>query len=255
MDEIKALLEREVRRYNTPAFIDDDPVQFPRLYSDKRDIEIASLLTSTIAWGKRTMICRNASRMMQIMEHHPYEYVMDRAYEDLPDGNIHRTFFNKNLRYYLRGLHSVYSRYGSLEDLARSIGAADSEAPAWEIAAALNACLIEANAGVADCRCLPQGLDKTALKRFNMALRWLVRNDGIVDMGVWDVISPAQLYIPLDVHVGDVSRAIGLLQRHSNDRAAVVELTARLREFCPEDPIKYDFALFSLGINAEITTD
>ena len=255
MDEIKALLEREVRRYNTPAFIDDDPVQFPRLYSDKRDIEIASLLTSTIAWGKRTMICRNASRMMQIMEHSPYEYVMDRAYEDLPDGNIHRTFFNKNLRYYLRGLHSVYSRYGSLEDLARSIGAADSEAPAWEIAAALNACLIEANAGVADCRCLPQGLDKTALKRFNMALRWLVRNDGIVDMGVWDVISPAQLYIPLDVHVGDVSRAIGLLQRHSNDRAAVVELTARLREFCPEDPIKYDFALFSLGIYAEITTD
>ncbi|MGM9872583.1 MAG: TIGR02757 family protein [Muribaculaceae bacterium] len=255
MDEIKALLEREVRRYNTPAFIDDDPVQFPRLYSDKRDIEIASLLTSTIAWGKRTMICRNASRMMQIMEHRPYEYVMDRAYEDLPDGNIHRTFFNKNLRYYLRGLHSVYSRYGSLEDLARSIGAADSEAPAWEIAAALNACLIEANAGVADCRCLPQGLGKTALKRFNMALRWLVRNDGIVDMGVWDVISPAQLYIPLDVHVGDVSRAIGLLQRHSNDRAAVVELTARLREFCPEDPIKYDFALFSLGINAEITTD
>lgn len=255
MDEIKALLEREVRRYNTPAFIDDDPVQFPRLYSDKRDIEIASLLTSTIAWGKRTMICRNASRMMQIMEHRPYEYVMDRAYEDLPDGNIHRTFFNKNLRYYLRGLHSVYSRYGSLEDLARSIGAADSEAPAWEIAAALNACLIEANAGVADCRCLPQGLGKTALKRFNMALRWLVRNDGIVDMGVWDVISPAQLYIPLDVHVGDVSRAIGLLQRHSNDRAAVVELTARLREFCPEDPIKYDFALFSLGIYAEITTD
>lgn len=247
--DLKALLESEVRRYNTPEFITDDPVQFPRLYSDPRDIEITSLIVSTIAWGNRTMICRNASRMLAMMDHQPYRYVMDEAYEDLPDGNIHRTFFNRNLRHYLRGLHRVYSRHGSLEELARHAGAPAAEAPAWTIAAALNAELEAAN-GCTDSRCLPLGIDKTALKRFNMALRWLVRDDGIVDMGIWKAITPAQLRIPLDVHVANVSRGLGLLTRRSNDRTAVEELTARLREFCPDDPVKYDFALFGAGVNA-----
>ncbi|MDE6289081.1 MAG: DUF2400 domain-containing protein, partial [Muribaculaceae bacterium] len=101
-----------------------------------------------------------------------------------------------------------------------------------------------------DSRCLPLGLETTALKRFNMALRWLVRNDGIVDLGVWTALTPAMLRIPLDVHVGNVSRALGLLERKANDRRAVEELTARLRTFCPEDPVKYDFALFGAGVAA-----
>lgn len=255
MDELKAYLDCEVLKYNTPEFIEEDPVQFPRLYTDKRDIEIASLLTSTIAWGNRTMICRDASRLMAMLEHQPYRYVMEKAYEELPEGNIHRTFFNRNLRYYLRGLHLVYERFGSLEELAVSIGAPQAEAPAWEIARALNDCLKNANGGNTDSRCLPQDLEKTALKRFNMALRWLVRNDGIVDMGVWTSIKPSQLRIPLDVHVGNVSRSLGLLDRRSNDRRAVEELTGKLQIFCPEDPVKYDFALFGAGIAAKATKD
>lgn len=250
MDDIKELLDREVARYNRPEFIEDDPVQFPHLYKDKRDIEIASLLVSTIAWGKRPMICRNASRMMALMEHRPYDYVMDGGFEELPDGNIHRTFFNANLKHYLRGLRLVYTRYGSLEDLAVACGAPSSEAPAWTLAAALNGILCEANDGCTDSRCLPLGLETTALKRFNMALRWLVRNDGIVDLGVWTALTPAMLRIPLDVHVGNVSRALGLLERKANDRRAVEELTSRLRTFCPEDPVKYDFALFGAGVAA-----
>ncbi|MDE6655316.1 MAG: TIGR02757 family protein [Muribaculaceae bacterium] len=246
--EIFDLLEREAARINNPDFINDDPVQFPRMFTDLRDIEIAALLCSTIAWGNRKMICRNCMKMLQLMDLQPYNYVMDRGYEDLPDGNVHRTFFNSDLRHYLRGLHSIYSRHDTLQDFARAHSIGDKEAPSWALAAAINDALTLANDGKADSRCLPQNLQSTALKRLNMALRWLVRNDGIVDMGVWDVITPAQLYIPLDVHVSDVARDLGLLARKSNDRKAVEQLTATLREGRPDDPVYYDYALFGIGI-------
>lgn len=246
-EEIIDLLETQAARYNTPEFIDADPVQFPRRFSDKRDIEITALLASTIAWGNRKMICRSADKMLSLMDHQPHAYVMDRGFEDLPDGNIHRTFFNRNLRHYLRGLHSIYSRFDSLEDFAKHAGAPYAEAPSWHLAEAINCELNAANGGTDDCRCLPLGLDKSALKRFNMALRWLVRDDGIVDMGVWSSIKPSQLYIPLDVHVGNVSRQLGLLTRRANDRRAVEELTDTLRVLRPDDPVYYDFALFGIG--------
>lgn len=249
--DIADLLNREAARYNSPDFIAADPVQFPRMFSDRRDIEIAALLASTIAWGNRTMICRSANKMFSLMDWQPYNYVMDRGYEELPEGNIHRTFFNRNLRHYLRGLHDVYARHGSLEEFAVACGAPASEAPSWHLADALNRALADANGGCDDCRCLPLGLDKSALKRFNMALRWLVRDDGIVDMGVWKAITPAQLFIPLDVHVGNVSRSLGILDRRQNDRRAVEQLTATLRTLRPADPVVYDFALFGIGIDSK----
>ena len=242
------LLEEEARRINSPAFIADDPVQFPRRFTSQPDAEIASLLSATIAWGNRRMICRDCDRMLALMGHDPHAYVMEQAYEDLPDGNIHRTFFNRNLRHFLRGLHRVYSRHATLEDFARACGATAAEAPSWHLVEALNNELREANGGCDDSRCLPLNLKATALKRINMALRWLVRNDGIVDLGVWDVLKPSQLYIPLDVHVGDISRELGLLTRKANDRKAVDEVTAHLRRFNPEDPTLYDFALFGIGM-------
>lgn len=255
-DELKALLDRESATYNRPEFIEADPVQFPRMFGDKRDIEIASLLASTIAWGNRTMICRSANKMFGLMDWQPYKYIMDRGYEELPDGNVHRTFFNANLRHYLRGLRAIYSSYGDLEGLAADVKAShDGPELPWAIADRINSELQRANDGRDDCRCLPLGLDKSALKRFNMALRWLVRKDGIVDPGIWDVMSPAELYIPLDVHVGNVSRGLGLLGRKANDRRAVVELTATLREMCPEDPVKYDYALFGIGVSGRFTKD
>lgn len=249
--DIADLLNREAARYNSPDFIAADPVQFPRMFSDRRDIEIAALLASTIAWGNRTMICRSANKMFALMDWQPYNYVMNRGYEELPEGNIHRTFFNRNLRHYLRGLHDVYARHGSLEEFAVACGAPASEAPSWHLADALNRALADANGGCDDCRCLPLGLDKSALKRFNMALRWLVRDDGIVDMGVWKAITPAQLFIPLDVHVGNVSRSLGILDRRQNDRRAVEQLTATLRGLRPDDPVVYDFALFGIGIDSK----
>lgn len=249
--DIAQLLHTEARRLNSPAFIDADPVQFPRRFTDQRDIETAALLCATIAWGNRTMICRNCERMLGLLEWQPYNYIMDEAYETLPDGNVHRTFFRANLRHYLRGLHRVFERYGSVEGLAAARGIASEAAPAWALARELNAELAAANDGCADSRCLPQNLDSTALKRLNMALRWLVRRDGIVDMGIWTVLDPSQLYIPLDVHVGNTARDLGLLDRRSNDRRATEQLTAALRTLRPDDPTIFDFALFGLGIEAK----
>ncbi len=244
---LKRELDTLVTRINSPEFISQDPVQFPRLFSDPRDIEIVSLLVSGIAWGNRTMICRNCSKMLSLMDMQPYNYMMDKGYEELPDMNIHRTFFARNLRHYLRGLRLLYSRYGSMEDFARRCGATTDEFPAWRLARGVNEVLLEAN-GCSDSRCMPAANDSSAMKRLNMALRWLVRDDGIVDLGIWKSMKPSQLYIPLDVHVANISRSYGLLQRKSNDKKAVVELTSQLRRFRPDDPVIYDYALFGLGI-------
>ena len=247
--DLAQLLDSEARRINSPAFIADDPVQFPRRYERLQDIEIASLLAATIAWGNRKMICRDADRMFSLMDNRPYDYVVSGAFEELPDRlNIHRTFFARNLKNYLRGLKTIYSAHVSLADFARQRRVGEAEHPSWALVAALNEELLRAN-GVPDSRCLPLNLKTTALKRVNMALRWLVRDDGIVDIGVWKgVIKPSQLYIPLDVHVGDVARRLGLLQRRSDDRRAVMELTGELRRFNPDDPVIYDFALFGIGM-------
>ena len=115
---LKELLDFEARRINSIDFIGADPVQFPRKFETQQDIEIAAFLSATLAWGNRTMICRDCARMFELMDWQPHRYVVDEGYEDLPDMNIHRTFFAKNLRHYLRGLHAVYSRYGTLEDFA-----------------------------------------------------------------------------------------------------------------------------------------
>lgn len=250
MNEIKDLLNREAKRINHPDFIGSDPVQFPRRFETLQDIEIVSLLCATIAWGRRTMICSNCEKMLAVMQNDPYCFMLDEAYETLPDElNIHRTFFVRDFKFMLRGLRGIYKKYGSLNDFALACHVSESEQPAWQLVESMNNVFAEANQGQSNSRCLPVQLKNTALKRVNMALRWLVRNDGIVDLGVWNALKPAQLFIPLDVHVGDTARALGLIRRRTNDRRTVVELTEILRSFNREDPVIYDFALFGLGMN------
>ena len=250
--DIVSLLETTATKMNQPDFIESDPVKFPRLFSDIRDIEIVSLLVSAIAWGNRKMILRNADRMLTLMEHSPYHYIMDGGYEELENGqNIHRTFFTDNLKHFLRGLHKIYSKYDTIDSMIKKLAVNREEYVPWRLAEIINTELREANAGYADSRCLPVDTSKSALKRLNMAMRWLVRDDGIVDLGVWSSLKPSQLFIPLDVHVGDVSRGLGLLERRSNDRKAVIELTECLRTLRPEDPTFYDFALFGIGVTGE----
>ncbi|MDE5653010.1 MAG: TIGR02757 family protein [Muribaculaceae bacterium] len=247
--EIRELLDAEAERINSPAFIADDPVQFPRRFERLADIETVAFLSAIIAWGNRRMICRDAERILDIMGDHPADYVLDRAYEDLdPAMNLHRTFFAANFQHFLRGLREIFRRYGSVDAFSAAIGAGADDAPAWKLVGEINRVMAAANEGRIDSRALPQNLRTTALKRVNMALRWLVRDDGIVDMGVWTSIPKSKLYIPLDVHVGNTARRLGLIDRKANDRRTVELLTSRLRSWRPDDPAIYDYALFGIGV-------
>lgn len=248
-EQLKAFLDSEAERINNEDFIANDPVQFPRRFERLQDIELVSFLSASIAWGKRKMICNNCEKMLKIMDNAPLEYVRNEAYEDLPDEfNIHRTFFVRNFKYMLRGFNRIFSKYGSLHDFAAANGVGDSETPSWRLVELMQEQFSAANGGATDSQCLPTQLKNTALKRVNMALRWLVRDDGIVDMGVWTAIKKSQLYIPLDVHVGDTARSLGMIERKANDKRTVLELTAQLRRMRPDDPVIYDYALFGIGI-------
>lgn len=242
------LLDSEAERINNPGFIDKDPVQFPRRFDKLQDIELVSFLAATLAWGNRKMICNDIEKMLGLMDYAPYQYLLDEGYEDLdPKLNIHRTFFASHLQHFLKGFKKIYERCGSLDAFAKANRVGEEEAPAWKLVELINKELLDAN-GVSCSRCLPLNLKQSALKRVNMALRWLVRDDGIVDLGVWKSIPKSKLYIPLDVHVGNISRELGLLTRKANDRKSVEELTSLLRQLRPDDPAIYDFALFGIGI-------
>ena len=242
--DIKEYLDKHAERINNPLFIEDDPVKFPRRYKDLRDIEIVSFLVATIAWGKRAMILRDAERMLSKIGSSPYDYVMSKGYEKLGVANVHRTFFENDMAYMLRGFRHFYSLYESIDEYMSAL----TDHTPHKLVEALRSSAMEANGNIYNMRCYSKDLKNTALKRVNLAMRWLVRNDGIVDLGVWKSMKPSELYIPLDVHVGNTAREIGLLTRKNNDWKAVDELTRKLREFNPEDPVIYDFALFGIGI-------
>ena len=168
--DIITLLDEEVARNNTREFIVDDPVQFPRRYDDVRDIEIVSLLVAAISWGRRPMILRDADRMLALMDHQPYRYMMEEGYEDLPSRhNIHRTFFASDLQWYLRGLREIYRRYGTLDDFALAHGVGEDPMPAWRLVEEMQRVVSGVNGGTNSPQCLPTNLRTTALKRVNMA--------------------------------------------------------------------------------------
>ena len=245
--DIKEYLDKHAARINNPSFIENDPVQFPRRYKDLCDIEIVAFLVSTIAWGKRAMILRDAERMLAKMGSCPYDYVMNEGYKKLGTANVHRTFFEQDMAYMLRGFKHFYSRHNSMDDYMSTYDEHTGGIP-QKIVEALRKSAMEANDNKPNTKCYSGNLENTALKRVNLALRWLVRNDGIVDLGVWKSIKPCQLYIPLDVHAGNTARELGLLTRKNNDWKAVDELTSKLRIYNPKDPILYDFALFGIGV-------
>jgi len=232
-------------------FVARDPVRFPRHFAglhqknfhakklsreERADIEVAAFLAATIAWGQRKAILASAERMFALMGGRPGEFVLSGDFGGLPEGCVHRTFFGNDLRYFCRGLKFCYDRYDSLENLFAGAGGL------WQGIALFRREMAAGNRGTESKHVAnPEG--GAACKRINLALRWLVRGDA-VDIGLWSKVSPAELRIPLDVHVARGARKLGLLQRKSNDRKAVEELTEALRGFCPEDPVRYDLALF-----------
>lgn len=246
MDKIKRLLDEKAAFYNCKEFIKNDPVQFPHAFCDKRDIEISALLASVVAWGNRTMIINSCKKMLfGIMEGTPYDYVMNEKWRTIEETqNIHRTFFARDFIYLCKGLREIYEKQGSMEPYF-------SGCDVWSGIHELRSVLSVANDGSSTKHIsnpiAQKGKPASACKRLHMMLRWLSRDDGIVDLGIWKDVSPAKLMIPLDVHVARVARGLGLVTRAQNDRKTVEELTAVLREFSPDDPVRYDFALFGVG--------
>ena len=244
IEDIKEFLDEAVLKINTPDFINDDPVQFPRRYDLLQDQEIAGFLTALISWGKRPMILKDADKMLNLLGSSPYEWIMNEGYLELHSHEtIHRTFNTDDLKYIAKGLHILYQQYDSMQSLFIQKDMFDGIINLRNI-------ILEANhnPGYRIEKQLSNPERKSACKRIHMFLKWMVRNDQIVDLGVWKAVSPSRLYIPLDVHVIKVSHYLGLLNRNQNDRKAVEELTEQLRLFSPEDPIKYDYALFGLGV-------
>ena len=246
MERLKAVLDEKATQYNCPQFIENDPISFPHSFSRKEDVEIVALLASIIAWGNRKMILRSGNRMFnEIMHSRPYEYVMGGEWESLDDRmNIHRTFFAADFKYICRGLRSILSKYGSMEPLFAGCSVWDGiEHLRQELAIVNDGVFTRHISNPIPSKCKPA----SACKRMHMMLRWLCRKDGIVDLGIWDCIPQSALMIPIDVHVARTARALGLVSRKQNDRRTVEELTAKLREFSPDDPVRYDFALFGFG--------
>lgn len=246
---VRQLLEEKVSTYNRREFIRGDPIQVPHQFNRRENIEIAAFLTATIAWGRRDTIIRNALDLMSRMDHDPYEFLMNLGKDDLDvfNGFRHRTFNEQDCRFFIQSLHEIYRNKGGLyriflEGYGQTKSVKDAFRGFRDIFFGLKH-LPRTEKHLAD------PYSGSAAKRLNMFLRWMVRRDDRgVDFGIWEEIDPAHLYLPLDLHTGNVARKLGLLGRKQNDWKAVEELTLALRAFDPGDPVKYDFALFGLGM-------
>jgi uncharacterized protein (TIGR02757 family) len=244
---IRGYLDEKVFQYNNPRFIERDPVQIPHNFSEKEDIEIAGFLTAVISWGNRTSILNSAKRIMGFMGNSPYDFIINHQVRHLRnmDGFVHRTFNSTDLLTFISALRFLYHQGEGLEGLFNQHQTADSLQPAIH---QLKKEFFMVPHMSRTQKHLPDPFAGSAAKRINMFLRWMVRNDNSgVDFGIWSKISPSKLSCPLDVHTGNVARKLGLLKRKQNDAKAVQELDHFLRSLDPQDPVKYDFALFGLG--------
>lgn len=244
--QLKEFLDEKVALYLQPKFITEDPISIPHSFDKKEDIEISAFLCATIAWGRRPMIMRNAHRMMEIMEGSPYDFIMNAGSKEIENtlNFCHRTFQGVDFQTFILALRNIYKNHQGLEacfftnkeDLSEGIS--NFKKVFFSIEHPLRT-----EKHVSD------PLKGSAAKRLIMFLRWMVRTDKEgVDFGLWKSLKPNQLSCPLDVHTANVGRKLGLIQRKANDWKTVKELDTHLRKFCPEDPAKYDFALFGLGV-------
>ncbi|MEQ6124169.1 TIGR02757 family protein [Pseudotenacibaculum sp. MALMAid0570] len=245
--ELKDFLDAKVEKYNTLSFIDSDPIQIPHLFSKKEDIEISGFLSATIAWGNRKMIIKNAKRLMEIMDYAPYDFVLNHSEKDLSNcGFVHRTFNAIDLTCFIKSLQNIYKKHKGLEFLLLP---EIQEENYQNSIANFKSIFFELPHQTRTEKHISNPLKNSAAKRIHMFLRWMVRQDKTgVDFGLWKSHSPSKLSCPLDVHSGNVARKLQLLKRKQNDWKALQELDSSLRSFDSTDPVKYDFALFGLGV-------
>ena len=251
-EDLGAFLSTQVSHYNSTAFIESDPIVIPHQFSRLQDIEIAGFFAALLAWGNRRTILNNCRRLLACMDNAPFDFVENFTTADLKplEGFVHRTYNAVDLFHTLYFLKDHYRNYDSLEMAfaqfihGESTGIKDLLTGFHQYFFDLSKAPVRTRKHIAS---PDRG---SACKKLNMFLRWMVRRDNQgVDFGLWQKIKPADLMIPLDIHSGRVARQLGLLSRKQDNWKAVEELTASLREFDATDPIKFDFALFGMGVN------
>ncbi|QNF31420.1 TIGR02757 family protein [Adhaeribacter swui] len=249
--ELYTLLEQNYQKFNQPAFIIDDPISIPHRFTQKQDIEISGLFAAILAWGQRKTIIAKCTELLQRFDNAPYDFIKNHQDTDLKAlvGFKHRTFNDTDLLYLVYFLHQFYQQHDSLElafvgpDKIKILNQKDRLEYFHNLVFALP------EAPNRTRKHISTPARKSACKRINMYLRWMVRQDNHgVDFGLWQFMQPADLICPCDVHVDRVARRLGLIIRPQTDWQTAVELTLKLQEFDPQDPVKYDFALFGLGL-------
>ncbi len=249
LEKIKILLDTKEQLYNNTSFIEKDPISIPHSFSLQQDIEIMGFFASVFAWGQRATIIKKCKEIAERMDNSPYQFITQYQDEDLKSmlGFKHRTFNDTDLLYFIDFLKRHYSKYNSLEDAFIPVGKHFTT----EIALThfYNYFFDEAPLSFRTRKHISTPAKKSACKRLNMFLRWMVRCDSNgVDFGIWKKLKPKDLICPLDVHVERTGRILGLITRKNPDWLAAIELTDNLRLLDKDDPVKYDFALFGISI-------
>ncbi len=247
-EELKDFLDRKADQYNHIDFIESDPISIPHRFTGKEDIEISGFLSATISWGNRMLILRNARLMLDFLDDSPYDFILNHTDNDLKRISrvIHRTFNDSDFLYFIKALKHIYNTQTGLEAIFNRYRTNESLQPAIH---QFRNHFFELPHNSRTMKHISDPFKGSAAKKLNMYLRWMIRKDDRgVDFGIWKSIPPSILSCPLDVHSGNVARKLGLLTRRQNDTKAVSELDTNLREMDRNDPVKYDFALFGLGV-------
>lgn len=247
-NKVRDFLELKAEHYNAEWFIEKDPVSIPHLFTGKEDIEISGFLTAGISWGQRAQILKKARLLMDWMGMEPYRFVTDAGEQELRvlSKFVYRTFNGIDCQYFISALRKIYINHGGLEKVITE--GYETDRRVYSALESFRRLFMSFSPMDRTGKHLANVAKGSSAKRLNMFLRWMVRDDGRIDFGLWKKINPADLMIPLDVHVGRVARELGLLERKQNDWKAVEELTSKLRMLRPHDPIYYDYALFGSGV-------
>jgi len=249
--KLKQFLDRKVEEYNQPSFIEHDPISIPHLFSKKQDIEVAAFFASIFAWGNRTTIINKSKALLQLMDDAPYDYITNHGEKDLKRllQFKHRTFNATDLLYFLLFLKHHYQHSKTLESAFTNWMGPKDDTIQKALTGFHDYFFSLRNAPLRTRKHIATPKRNSTCKRLNMFLRWMVRKDNCgVDFGIWNTISPSQLICPIDVHVARVAKGFHLIQRKQIDWQTALELTSDLKKFDPIDPVKYDFALFGLGV-------
>ena len=244
--ELKDLLEHKFNLYNSTNFIIEDPISIPHAYNQKEDIEIISFLISIISWGNRKSIIKSGNKLREILGSSPIDFIMRFKEKDLKKIDfVHRTFNKFDLIYFLKSLKNIYENHDGLENVfSKNL----NDEFMYNNISNFRKIFFSLNHEKRTEKHISNPKKNSACKRINMFLRWMVRNDGVVDFGIWKKVKPSMLSCPLDVHTANIGRKLNLISRKQNDLKTVLELDQKLRSFDKNDPVKYDYALFGMGV-------